>query len=352
MIRDVARPAFEAALSRKETIKKGFEMTGLCPFNPSAANRDKLKAGNIFQSSSGSTQSTPEAVEMLAEIVTSPVPDIPPTNSVLLASTKSNSPAPAEVEIEIYQEETPAPSGVEVDSSDVETVLPPTLSTTEGNPDQSVLSVTPPEFTTLPAMTLEDRIHKLERFQLVMLEPKQTAEFEKHFKAGVRFESSNFLWLSWLPLKLSTLRSEKEVFDEFLRAKIPNNIPKRVTTRRVNQPVGPDRIDPTSDAYMELFKKRQEDEKVKEEKKKENAQKRQEREILKNMKKEKVEQKRTAKEKVTEPEKKDVEEKRTAKEKVKEPAKKRGRPRKVAEENPPEESLEEVFSKLRKKRKS
>ena len=96
MIRDVARPAFEAALSRTETIKKGFQMTGIYPFDPSAANRDKLKAGNIFQSSSTSTQSTTEGAEVLAEMITSPVEDIPPPNSVLLASAMSNCPADAD----------------------------------------------------------------------------------------------------------------------------------------------------------------------------------------------------------------------------------------------------------------
>ena len=41
--------------------------------------------------------------------------------------------------------------------------------------------------------------------------------------------------------------------------------------------------------------------------------------------------------------------KRAEKEKATEPVKKRGRPRKVAEDTPPEESLAEIFSKLRKK---
>ena len=42
--------------------------------------------------------------------------------------------------------------------------------------------------------------------------------------------------------------------------------------------------------------------------------------------------------------------KRAEKEKATEPVKKRGRPRKVAEDTPPEESLAEIFSKLRKKK--
>ena len=48
MITDVARPAFETALSKTETVIKAFEKTGIFPFNPAAANREKLKAGTIL----------------------------------------------------------------------------------------------------------------------------------------------------------------------------------------------------------------------------------------------------------------------------------------------------------------
>ena len=185
-----------------------------------------------------------------------------------------------------------------------------------------------PKFTTLKSETLEERLQKLQRFQVVMLEPRQIVEFESNFQAGVRFECSHFLWLSWLHVKMATIVSEKEAVDTFLQDKIPKNIPKRVTTRKVNRPAGPDRIDPSSSAYLEIFRKRQDEEKINEEKKKENTRKKQEREILKNLKTEKA-----------------IEEKAE-----KEPARKRGRPKKVTKDDTPEESLEEVFSKLRKKR--
>ena len=185
-----------------------------------------------------------------------------------------------------------------------------------------------PEFTTLKSETLEERLQKLQRFQVVMLEPRQIAEFESNFQAGVRFECSHFLWLSWLHVKMATIVSEKEAVETFLQDKIPKNIPKRVTTRKVNRPAGPDRIDPSSSAYLDIFRKRQEEEKINEEKKKENTRKKQEREILKNLKTEKA-----------------IEEKAE-----KEPVRKRGRPKKVTKDDTPEESLEEVFSKLRKKR--
>ena len=73
---------------------------------------------------------------------------------------------------------------------------------TEYNSDSAALL----KFTTLKAETLEER---LQRFQLVMLDTKQIEEFENHFEAGVRFESPNYIWLSWLQIKLATIGSEK-----------------------------------------------------------------------------------------------------------------------------------------------
>ena len=67
-------------------------------------------------------------------------------------------------------------------------VPPPTVTPTEGNL---------PEFTTLRAETMEERIQKLQRFELVLLTPIQIGDFERNFKAGVRFEFSNYLWKSW-----------------------------------------------------------------------------------------------------------------------------------------------------------
>ena len=106
-------------------------------------------------------------------------------NTVLLASAKSTSHS----------------SSVHY-GSDVLTTVLPDCHLTEYNSDSAALL----EFTTLKAETLEER---LQRFQLVMLDTKQIEEFENHFEAGVRFESPNYIWLSWLQIKLATIGSEK-----------------------------------------------------------------------------------------------------------------------------------------------
>ena len=63
-------------------------------------------------------------------------------------------------------------------------VPPPTVTPTEGNL---------PEFTTLRAETMEERIQKLQRFELVLLTPIQIGDFERNFKAGVRLEFMEIL---------------------------------------------------------------------------------------------------------------------------------------------------------------
>ena len=52
--------------------------------------------------------------------------------------------------------------------------------------------------------SLEERKQNLEKFQLVMLKPSQIAEFEDNFKKGRRLEVPDYLYQSWLVLKLAS----------------------------------------------------------------------------------------------------------------------------------------------------
>ena len=94
---------------------------------------------------------------------------------------------------------------------------------------------------------------KLERYQLFMLELEQTAHFEDLFEKGHRLELYNYLWLSWLPLKLVAIGLEQEAFDLTLQDKLPKNLAKRTTKREDKQPMGSARIDPQSQEYKEIF---------------------------------------------------------------------------------------------------
>ena len=62
-----------------------------------------------------------------------------------------------------------------------------------------------PRFVTLRDDSLEERKQNLQKFELVMIKPHQIAEFENLFKRGARFEVPDYLWQSWLPLKLATV---------------------------------------------------------------------------------------------------------------------------------------------------
>ena len=167
-----------------------------------------------------------------------------------------------------------------------------------------------------PEDTLEVKRHNLARFELVILQPDQIVLFEELFKSGKRFEVSNYLYLSWLPLKLASIGTEEENLRVLLDSKMPKNIKKRVTNRRVSQPMGASRIDPQSDEYMEIFREREA--------------------ALEQKEKKKVE-------KIAEKRKEIVTKKQSSE--VEKPVRKRGRPRKVPE---PVETLKEMFSKRKR----
>ena len=80
--------------------------------------------------------------------------------------------------------------------------------------------------------------------------------------------------------------SEQEAFDLVLQEKIPKNLPKQSTKRKVKKPIGSTRIDPQSGEDKQIFLEKKEAEEKKEEANKPNL-KKEERESLINMKKEK-----------------------------------------------------------------
>ena len=288
VISEVARPAFESALSRRETTIKAFEMSGIFPFNPEAPDKNKLKPGEIFKN--------PEETVVLGETVVgvAPASDLP-EEAILLASEENNganidvvdlSSDPASDQFEADMEEAVLRS-LEDQSRETDPVSQPGCSHWSiAQPGSSSTQV--PDDLGFREYSLRDKKRKLEGFQLLMLEEGELSHFEDLFKQGKRFEIKNFLWLSWLPLKLAAVGTETEAFDFVLQQRTPANVPKRVTKRKVSQPDGVARINPQSEEYKKIFQDRIESEARREETKKTNLKRKQERETLKNLKKEKI----------------------------------------------------------------
>ena len=82
--------------------------------------------------------------------------------------------------------------------------------------------------------SLEERKQNLEKFELVMLNPAQIAEFGDHFKRGRRLEVPDYLYQSWLVLKLASasVKRRKDISEE-TQKKIPKGI-HRSRHRRTN----------------------------------------------------------------------------------------------------------------------
>ena len=145
-------------------------------------------------------------------------------------------------------------------------------------------------------MTRDEKIRQLEKFEIVFLQPDQVQEFRKVFEAGVRYECSASLYLSWLPLKLDSMETEQEVLDRFFTDKTPSNLQKKQTARKVRKPEGSARFDPLSAEWREIWEDQDQAKKEKEEKKKETERRALERKEKKKEIEKKKEEKRKEKE--------------------------------------------------------
>ena len=355
-ITEIARPAFEAALSKKETIIKAFEKTGIFPFNPAAANREKLKPGTIFQQGDSHVDNPViSTVDLLVDVV--PAEEAPTDEISIIESVQLSQ---YEADIDEAEERSIVEQSRETDENSLSqpgcSHWPSTQYSAQAGPPPGPATI----FRDCSAKvsseadnhennrsgdnvlcdlgfredSLPVKRQKLERYQLFMLEPEQTAHFEDLFEKGHRFELNNYLWLSWLPLKLAAIGSEQEAFDLTLQDKLPNNLAKRTTKRKVKQPMGSARIDPQSQEYKEIFRETKEaEEKKKEMKNKTN--------VLKNIKKEKIAEQKKGR-------KRECDDAQDPPSAVPPPAKKRGRPKKSLAEDTSEQSLADVFTKKKR----
>ena len=155
---------------------------------------------------------------------------------------------------------------------------------------------------TVREMTRDEKIRQLEKFEIVFLQPDQVQEFREVFEAGVRYECSASLYLSWLPLKLDSMETEQEVLDRFFTDKTPSNLQKKQTARKVRKPEGSARFDPLSmerhgmEEWKEIWEDQDQAKKEKEEKKKETERRALERKEKKKEIEKKKEEKRKEKE--------------------------------------------------------
>ena len=335
LISEVARPAFEEVLSRTEIITNAFKMTGLYPFNPLAVNRSKLLPGNKYQKHPDDTLPLEVVVDVAEE-------DVIPEEAVVLQTVPLSpelgpSMAPDLVEttesfscincakdkllsesvhhchrvcqqciLGLAQSQADqgfhsvfCPCGDELSLEALKPLLPADLYrqlSELGAPSRPVSTNESFQLKTVKEMTREEKDTQLEKFEVVFLQKDQVKEFREVFEAGVRYECSSSLYLSWLPLKLDTMETEQEVLDRFFADKTPSNLEKKKTTRKVRKPDGSARFDPLSPEWREIWEDQDQAKKDKEEKKKETERRALERKEKKLNIEKKKEEKRKEKE--------------------------------------------------------
>ena len=109
----------------------------------------------------------------------------------------------------------------------------------------------------MPSSSLDDKKTMLTKFEVLLLNSSQVAEFNSLFadKSWVQDEP---LFSSWLTLKLATIPTEKEALDQVLRSHKAVNVPKNKQKRKQNVPSGPTRFDPSSQDWISILEETEE----------------------------------------------------------------------------------------------
>ena len=110
----------------------------------------------------------------------------------------------------------------------------------------------PSSLSSVPTFTLEDRATMLNKFEVLLLNPKQVLEFNSQYELR-NFVHTEPLFSAWLTLKLATIPTEKEALDKVLKSHEASNVPKKKTNRKQNVPSGPTRFDPSSQDWISIL---------------------------------------------------------------------------------------------------
>ena len=100
---------------------------------------------------------------------------------------------------------------------------------------------TKPKVTTVLPSSLDEKKTMLTKFEVLLLNPSQVAEFNFLYEQKSWVQDQP-IFSSWLTLKLATIPTEKEALDNILRSHKALNVPKRKNKRKQSLPSGPSRL--------------------------------------------------------------------------------------------------------------
>ena len=96
-------------------------------------------------------------------------------------------------------------------------------------------------------------LSRLKTFEFSMLSCEEhQKEFEDLFSKGL-YDIDDALYKAWLHLKRDANGTEEEAFRSCLEERTPRDIPKSIRKRRRVEPEGPDKYDPLSQAWTDIY---------------------------------------------------------------------------------------------------
>ena len=108
-----------------------------------------------------------------------------------------------------------------------------------------------------PPETLEKKKRRLIAYEENFINDDAKVElFEKWFKDKL-FDVDVDIYRGWLVFKFAAAGTPKEALSHVLESKVPKQIPKTKTKRKINKPDGIQRHDPLSEEWMSIFRKKE-----------------------------------------------------------------------------------------------
>ena len=274
----------------KETprlIPNGFKRSGLCPWNPSAPDKNKMLPSTIFSQNKDSETENTQDLVITDDPVSIPGPSgINHTNQSSLMQDPGTVSSQPSVGIDDFVS-SPGPSGLSGGSDNTilsvqgshikepETVFsqpsagidyslslpgPSGLNTNLGAKNVKSAPTSTCTQTSEKEME-EDPIPKftarsLHQYEAVFFTETQLKHCEKLLEEK-NFTHPNPMYQAWLTLKLASLPTEKEAIQKVLDRHSPSNLPKCQKTSQRNELRGAARFNPTSQEWVEILEERE-----------------------------------------------------------------------------------------------
>ena len=290
-IKEVLYPALEATLANKHHVRNSFRQAGLYPFDSRNVHWDKTKAADKLYAKDDADIDVPEYIvfpplspdvvpvlddNIVLEDNVDVVQGVPASDACIIDEF-ADIPLLDDIENGTGENSHSIPgfagfSEASMESFPLSATFPLTSSSASASASATSASASPSSSGSVTAsasssgsssyslktvgnnVRIENRERHLSHFEQSVLTIEQVEKFNDIFGRGIT-DVDEPLFQAWLLLKRAAAPppTEEEAFARVIRNAVPRNIERPVSKRKAIGPSGPEKVDPTSDGWVEYL---------------------------------------------------------------------------------------------------